>query len=301
MYKTDGRFNCMSQMMAERRQWSRLWVTPRNTGPVVTSVPVTLTTPQFCTHWVGMKRVQANVCLCRSVNCLCTSSCPSENCRNRVPTRAPTAPSLTTNVIKNIEESQEAALNLSRAIPPFVLHQDSPTLSPSILLRVDEWPTLPARTNTAHMSLELTETADPNPAAPADVSNSTINSNHAQPTDFQTASPSLPADIDSDVTLVASIGESDGDSDSVESAEKSPTSPANKPHLEGHVSKMEEIHEVAEGELVKLALPTVIFSCIYDLELPELDDAETKSPETHQDNGATPPFNTQPTPPHSPL
>ena len=37
------------------------------------------------------------------------------------------------------------------------------------------------------------------------------------------------------------------------------------------------------------------------LEIPELDNAETNPPENHQDNGATPPVNTKPYPPHSPL
>ena len=59
---------------------------------------------------------------------------------------------------------------------------------------------------------------------------------------------------------------------------------------------MEEIHEVAEGEVVKLARPTVIFSCINKLELLDIDNAETDPPENHQDNGAAPPVNTQTSP-----
>ena len=64
---------------------------------------------------------------------------------------------------------------------------------------------------------------------------------------------------------MASIGESDGDSDYVESDEKSPTSPANTPDLTGHIGELEEMNEVAEGELVELAQPTVIFSRIDEL------------------------------------
>ena len=41
----------------------------------------------------------------------------------------------------------------------------------------------------------------------------------------KTASTSLPVNLDSDVTLVEIIGDSDGDSDYVESSTKSPTSP----------------------------------------------------------------------------
>ena len=52
------------------------------------------------------------------------------------------------------------------------------------------------------------------------------------------------------------------------------------------------MHEVAEGKLFKLTRPTVLFSHIDELKLPELDDAETDLPENHQDNGAMPPVNT---------
>ena len=45
----------------------------------------------------------------------------------------------------------------------------------------------------------------------------------------------------------------------------------------------------------------MLFSCINGLKFPELDDAETDPPENHQDNGATPPVNTQPSAPNSPL
>ena len=101
--------------------------------------------------------------------------------------------------------------------------------------------------------------------------------------------------------LVAIIGEIDGKSDYVELDENSPTGLANTPYLVGHISKLEEMNEVAEGELIELAGPTVLFSCIYELEIPELDNAETNPPENHQDNDTTPPFNTQPYPLHSPL
>ena len=45
----------------------------------------------------------------------------------------------------------------------------------------------------------------------------------------------------------------------------------------------------------------MLFSRIGELEIPELDNSETNPPEDHQDNGSTPPVNTQPSPPHSPL
>ena len=52
-------------------------------------------------------------------------------------------------------------------------------------------------------------------------------------------SPILSSDLDSDVTLVASIGESDDDSDYFESAKNSPMSPSNTPDLAGHISELE--------------------------------------------------------------
>ena len=61
------------------------------------------------------------------------------------------------------------------------------------------------------------------------------------------------------------------------------------------------MHEVVESELVELARPTVLFSCIDELELPELGDAETDPPEKPQDNGATPPVLTQQSLSHPPL
>ena len=61
------------------------------------------------------------------------------------------------------------------------------------------------------------------------------------------------------------------------------------------------MHEVEEGELVELARPTVLFSRIDELEIPELDDAKTDPPGNHQDNGAASPVNTQPYTKLSPL
>ena len=75
------------------------------------------------------------------------------------------------------------------------------------------------------MAPEITDTMTPDPVAPTAVGSGKRNSNCAQPTDIQTASPSLPVNLDSDVTVVASIGESDGNLDYVELAEKSTTSP----------------------------------------------------------------------------
>ena len=114
-------------------------------------------------------------------------------------------------------------------------------------------------------------------------------------------SPSPPANLDSDVTSVASIGGSDVDSDYVKSAEKSPMIPANTPDLMGHISELEEMHKFTEGNLSAIAQMTVLFSHTNELEIPYIADAKTDPPENHKDNGATPPVNTQPLPSHLPL
>ena len=92
----------------------------------------------------------------------------------------------------------------------------------------------------------------------------------------------------------ASFGGSDSDSYYVESAKKSPMSPANTPDLVGHISELEAMHEVLECELNSIAQPTVLFSHTNELEIPELVDADTDPPKNHQNNGATLPVNTQP-------
>ena len=106
---------------------------------------------------------------------------------------------------KNIKEDREAAPTLCNAISPVVFHQDSLAFSTSVLLRGDKWPALLARANTAHAAPSLTETAAPDLAALADIRSGKRNSNRAQPTDGQTASPSTLANQDSDDTSVAII------------------------------------------------------------------------------------------------
>ena len=119
--------------------------------------------------------------------------------------------------------------------------------------------------------------------------------------DGQTASPSPPANPDSDAVLAASFGRSYVNSDYVNSAKNSPTSLSNTLDLVVHISKLEAMHEVSEGELDAIARLTVILSHTDELKILELADAETNPPENHQYNGATPTFNAQPYPPHSPL
>ena len=72
-------------------------------------------------------------------------------------------------------------------------------------------------------------------------------------------------------------------------------------YILSHISELEEMHKVAENNPFELARPTVIFSHIDKFEILELEDAETKTPENLQDNGATPSVLTQTSLPHSPL
>ena len=52
------------------------------------------------------------------------------------------------------------------------------------------------------------------------------------------------------------------------------------------------MHKVAEGDLVAIKQPAVLFSCINELEITEHDNAKTNPPENHQENGAMLPVNT---------
>ena len=89
-----------------------------------------------------------------------------------------------------------------------------------------------------------------------------------------------------------SFGGSEDNSYYVQPSENSPTILVNTPDLAGHISKLEAMHEVLEGELDVIARPTVLFSHREEIEITELADAETNLPENHQDNGAAPPVNT---------
>ena len=212
----------------------------------------------------------------------------------------PTAPRLITNMTKTTKEDQESALTLFQDIAPVVFHLCAPAFSPTVLTKGAKWHALPTRTDTSHTSPALTETAAPDPATLVAVRSGKIISNCARPKNGQTASPSLPVDPYSGITSVASVGGGDGDSDYVESAKISPMRPDNVLDHEGHNIELEEMHEVAEGELDAIAQPKVISSHTNEIEIMELADDETDPPENHQDNGAMLPVNTQPYLPHLP-
>ena len=226
----------------------------------------------------GVKCVQANACLFRAANLPCTSGSPSKNCRNWGPTRAPTAPRLTTNVIQKIKESQKAAPTLFQDTPLVVFHPYSPAFSTSVLTKGDEFPALPARADTAHAAPALTKTASPDPATPAAVGSRKMSLNYARPIGGQITFPIPPAKPDNDVTFVASFGRSGCNSDNVDSAKNSPTRSSNTPYLEGHNSKLETIHKVLEGDTDAIFQPTVRFSHTDELGILELADAKTCAP-----------------------
>ena len=76
--------------------------------------------------------------------------------------------------------------------------------------------------------------------------------------------------------------------------------PANTPDLAGHISELEAMNKVSEGEINAIARPKVIFSHTDEIEITELADANTNPPKNIQDNGTRLPVNTEPYLPHSP-
>ena len=96
---------------------------------------------------------------------------------------------------------------------------------------------------------------------------------------------------------MASFGWSDGNSYYVDLAENSTTSPENTLDLVGHIRKLEVMHKVSEKEINAISRPTVLFSHTDELKILDLSNVETDPPKKLQDNGATPPVNTHPSPP----
>ena len=61
------------------------------------------------------------------------------------------------------------------------------------------------------------------------------------------------------------------------------------------------MHEVSVGDIYTIVQPKVLFCHTNELESPDIANAETDLTKNFQDNGATPPFGTQPYSSHSPL
>ena len=98
--------------MAERRLRFCQRGASRNIGPAVIAGPVSLATPQCCTHWPGVKFVHSKACPLWAANFTCTSGCPYDNYHNQGPTWGPTAPGLTTK-----RERNHQGLPISRPDP----------------------------------------------------------------------------------------------------------------------------------------------------------------------------------------
>ena len=73
--------------------------------------------------------------------------------------------------------------------------------------------------------------------------------------------------------FAANFGGIDSDSDYVKSADNSPMSSANTLDLEGHITELEMMHEVLEGEINAIFQPMVIFSHTNEIKILELDNA----------------------------
>ena len=76
---------------------------------------------------------------------------------------------------------------------------------------------------------------------------------------------------------------------------------ANTLDITGHITKLEMIHKISEGDINAIVRPTVLFSHTNELKTPDLVDADTNPDENLQDNGALPPLGTQSSLLHSPL
>ena len=201
--------------------------------------------PQCCTHRPSVKCTQANACPSRAVNNPYTNMPPIEN-----------FPQLGTYTVSYCTKAHDQREPYHQGVPrrrpnPLPGHfpsRISPrrtsvlTQRPHKSIRVSHLTGIP---DTTHAAPALTKTAAANPVTPAAVGSGKKNSNLAQPTDGQTMPPSPPANTDSDVMLVASIGRSECDSDYVKLAKKLPTSPANTPDLAGHTRKLEAMKAIS--------------------------------------------------------
>ena len=178
-----------------------------------------------------------------------------------------------------IKEAQESALNLCQATPLVIFRPEEPAFSPIVLTKGSKCPALLTRANTFHAAQALTETAAPNTTTPEAVGNGERNSNCARPTDGQILSPSMSAALTVRSYRRPFFGGTDGNSDYVELSKNSTTSSANTSDLEGHISKLEIMHEVLEGDIDAIFRPMSLFSHTDKLEITSLTSAETDLPE----------------------
>ena len=134
-----------------------------------------------------------------------------------------------TNMNLNIDEAAKASPISCQVIPQVVFHSYAPDFSPNVLTDGTGWPDLTASARVAHAAHTLTDTAASSTATLADIRSVKINSNRARPTEDPAATPRLPANHYGDITLVISSGESDSNSDYVDSTRNSTAISAFRP------------------------------------------------------------------------
>ena len=100
---------------------------------------------------------------------------------------------------------------------------------------------------------------------------------------------------------MASSGESNGNSDYVDSHENLPTILTNITELKGHIYELQKMYEVAEVNIEDFSQPTELFTQPDKVDPTEIANDDTTPAETYQDNGTMPTHGTQPSSPHSPL
>ena len=89
-----------------------------------------------------------------------------------------------------------------------------------------------------------------------------------------TTTPRPASKKDNDVTSVSSYGESDDDSDYVESRKKFPSSSVNTPEIAGHIRKLEKIHKVTTFEIREFYQTMEIFNCLDKVNFMEIANDE---------------------------
>ena len=130
--------------------------------------------------------------------------------------RAPTGPRLTTKANRNISNASEDNPILCRFPHQVVFHPDTPEITPPINNDGTGWTAFPYSSGNAYLAHAITKTAASDTITPESIRSCKINSNCARPTYGQFATPRLPANPDGDVTLEASSGEINGNSEYVE-------------------------------------------------------------------------------------
>ena len=184
------------------------------------TIPICLMIRQFCMHRPAVKCESCQTSRCKRRCQICSAGVPFDGCYDKVPTCTPptrarprtlTAPSLMTNVNRNIAETTKAAPVLCQVYHQVVFHPYKIEFSPPIIANGARWPALPSDADTALAAHVLTKTAAPNTATTAAI-RSGGGLNYARPTDYPNATSRLTSNPDSDVTLEVGSGDGDGDS-----------------------------------------------------------------------------------------